>query len=112
MAELTDEEFKAHMEGFIRHHLPEARPMTPTPEQTVINAADELYSALVDRETTPGQHEAIAEYAKARNALTAAAGVESDRCVSDHLWQETGSGGSMGKAMRCDKCGKTKYVPW
>ena len=35
-----------------------------------------------------------------------------DRCITTHLWQHTGQGGSMGKEMRCERCSKTKWVPW
>lgn len=43
---------------------------------------------------------------------TAAAEVDDEVCITTHLWQSTGSGGSMGKQVRCDHCGKTKYIPW
>lgn len=42
----------------------------------------------------------------------AAAEVDDEVCITTHLWQSTGSGGSMGKQVRCDHCGKTKYIPW
>jgi hypothetical protein len=58
------------------------------------------------------QHGYEVEAIECARAILALKEIDDDKCISEHLYQHTGQCGSKGQLMRCEKCGKGKWVPW
>lgn len=107
--------------NFPLHHIQERTMTEPTQAQRILSEADAFCPSCghnrdkssvssIDHGTFKSCQKCGATWTEV--ALPTTAQVEDDRCITTHLWQHTGQGGSMGKEMRCDRCGNTKWIPW